>query len=238
MTKILSIDWDYFVDADEEIMDLCFPDIPSDYTEFVSNIIWSRYYAGEMRDKLLDVSIEHKKLRYFDNWVKNVDLSQTSFVCASSHAYMMTLFNGVEDKGNVEIVNIDFHHDNFLLEINDTDFVNCGNWLTYLLHNYNIKATWIKNEKSYEDEIDSRIEITDSLSVIDNFMPDYIFLCKSYAWTPPHLDKYFIKLFKLFSFCCKDVILYDSEVVRNRFEPVMKMAETEREMMRELGLEP
>jgi hypothetical protein len=70
MTKILSIDWDYFVDADEEIMDLCFPDIPSDCAEFVSNIIWSKYYAGEMRDKLLDVSIEHKKLKYFDNWVK------------------------------------------------------------------------------------------------------------------------------------------------------------------------
>ena len=26
----------------------------------------------------------------------------------------------------------------------------CGNWLTYLLHNYNIKATWIKRELGLE----------------------------------------------------------------------------------------
>lgn len=99
--------------------------------------------------------------------------------------------------------NIDMHHDFF----NENDFVDCGNWISYIFEGYgrkNIDFKWIANPISlnvYGFDLPERESLSscvkESLEAIKDEQYDYIFLCRSDAWLPPHLDDEFNNVLEL-----------------------------------------
>lgn len=64
--NVLSIDWDYFIDADIETRMQLFPDTPSEkYSVSLQNFIWSSRYSSE--DDLIRVSVDESKLSILEN---------------------------------------------------------------------------------------------------------------------------------------------------------------------------
>ena len=89
---------------------------------------------------------------------------------------------------------MDFHHDMYYYH-DSTNPVNCGNWVRELLKvRPNMKYYWIKREDSETtllggDEIpESSILPFDRLKELDF---DYVYICRSDIWSPPHLDSKF-----------------------------------------------
>ncbi len=90
------------------------------------------------------------------------------------------------------------HHDFF----NDNEKVDCGNWISHIFNEYgreNIYFKWIANPISldvygFTSEEKSIINAATSLEDICDEKYDYIFLCRSDNWLPPHLDREFYKI--------------------------------------------
>lgn len=104
------------------------------------------------------------------------------------------------------LINIDAHHDIF----GDLNMpLNCGNWVTHL-HNHwpdtNLIQVYPKWKTNYEtlecpwieekQEPHTPINITtwDKWLPVPNLTIREIFICRSGAWVPPHMDDDFIKM--------------------------------------------
>ena len=111
------------------------------------------------------------------------------------------IHNYVSDDEKLLLVNIDMHHD----IVNSNKHLDCGNWISFLLEEYEMKLNWVASPVSFqmygfdktseENEILKNL-ITPNLAIIEDkdYKYDGIFLCRSDTWTPPHLDKYFSSL--------------------------------------------
>ena len=186
--KILSIDWDYFIDCTFTDRVMKFPDGGNENIGIaMSTYIWATRYACcpeiadiKVRSKEIDALkkiVEHNKQEYF-------------FICADSHQHLgeFILNEDMEQKikkEGITIVNIDHHHDMFGLG----EELNCGNWLNKVLDKYpEATVKWIHNDDSdIEDFVGT--ESTDMNDASGEY--DVIYLCRSAIWSPPHLDKEF-----------------------------------------------
>lgn len=187
--KILSIDWDYFINCSEDFRAVYFPDGGNeDIGLAMSTFVWTRRYAAN-RDieqvKVLESDIDLIK-KIVD---KNKD--RFYFICADSHKHLGEFLTdeSMQEKlkgQELEIVNIDHHHDAY----NIGEKLNCGNWVNKVLEMYpETKVKWIKNCDSQETENDKIERI--SFKDIENESFEIIYLCRSGIWSPPHLDKQF-----------------------------------------------
>ncbi|WFA09004.1 hypothetical protein [Tissierella sp. Yu-01] len=90
----------------------------------------------------------------------------------------------------LKVVNIDFHHDYYHYFMGG-DIYNCGNWLRRLVEDRpETKVKWIRREDSQISSLegDFPFENTTNIKVLELDKFEYIFICKSPEWTPPHLD--------------------------------------------------
>lgn len=202
--RVLSLDWDYFVDATEEERLMVFPDGGNEnLTARVSDFVWTGRYAGSRvnakRDKrfrdIADIKVrpEYLKLRKYLR-----ERTYTFSGVADSHLLMYNFIEQLDFK-DVEIVNVDNHHDMFDFK---TDELNCGNWLRLLIkHGLCKKAIWVKNPDSGSIEqsvVESKVvQVTEDFNEVLSREYDAVFLCRSRPWSPPHLDSRFISLLKL-----------------------------------------
>lgn len=235
-TKILSIDWDYFFDCGEGDRVILFPD-GGEFKESLGNIIWAGYYRSlEVDDykSINDVTVDKKAFDYIMKWAKNTDLSNTITASSISHlsiVHMVKEFN-IKD---IDIINIDYHHDTFKHIEND---INCGNWLSHFIKDNNARARWVKREDSGLESIGEKIEVTTDISIIENFIPDYIFLAKSNMWSPPHLDADFNKLYRTFFNNSSKLFSYtDLREMNNRYTKVKEIADAENDAFKKLDLQ-
>jgi len=241
--RILSIDWDYFINATmDEKVDM-FPDAGTErFSIDLSNFIWASRYSNailhkkrDSKNKLLtDFSVisDYQKLRKF---LRNLSFKNpyTPIIIAESHYVMYPLVHENFEENDVEIVNVDFHHDLY----KSTTEVNCGNWLSTLKEEGIVtKITWIKREDSdINDEYDNKTDvfISDSFDSILYEDYDIIFICRSNAWSPPHIDKKFISLITLiekYFHCCK---CEDKRVKKDRYKQIKVQIESEVDVMKE-----
>jgi len=198
--KILSIDFDYFIQATKEAMEN-FPDGVDHSTE-LSTLIWASYYLGG-RQAALTKSVGILEEEF--SCIKRILRKQSPDVpvmITNSHvnAYNF-IHNYVSDDEKLLLVNIDMHHD----IVNSNKHLDCGNWISFLLEEYEMKLNWVASPVSFqmygfdktseENEILKNL-ITPNLAIIEDkdYKYDGIFLCRSDTWTPPHLDKYFSSL--------------------------------------------
>jgi hypothetical protein len=200
--RVLSVDWDYFVDASEEERVYLFPDGGNEgISGSISDIVWSSRYADSKRciDRggtkfryLADIPL---KSDYLKMRAKLRKLSPSiPVLVADSHAHAYNFILDMESP--VDVVNIDFHHDLYSQGI-ERDELNCGNWLKLLFDMGHVNSiTWVKHEVSCQAELKDAINITTDLSDVLGLDYDALFLCRSRVWSPPHLDKNFISVFK------------------------------------------
>lgn len=224
-TNILSIDWDYFMDVSNKIRARSFPDSPKDLSLPLSNMVWGNYYTSLSEKDLMSLKLKDD-FDYLLEYIKNTDLENTIFVSSVTHVSIYNMFKEFEISSPINLTNIDFHHDSFKV----TDSLDCGNWVNYVLDEYDIDMTWVKDKNSEMDGLNESINVVDNIEIIDNFKPDYIFLCKSYLWSPPHFDDDFLKLFEKIFFKAKNSVTYSEEVIKNRFDDVKEYAKEKEEI--------
>lgn len=180
--KILSIDWDYFMDVDSNFKQLYFPDCHTEEVMAYAPQIWQSRYLQHGKT-LLEVGT--KNLQVIKDYIAKHKFKQAYYNISHKDLYSL-----LDDDSF--IVNVDDHSDYF-------DFngeVHCGNWLRAANENGLVeKAIWVKNETSYIQD-DFPFGTTTDLSIINDYKFDMIFFCLSPIWSPPHLNDQFTDLIK------------------------------------------
>jgi len=191
--KILSIDFDYFQNVTKDIL----RDYPDglDLGTSLSKIVWAiRYIDGNPAKKRVESVDLNQDL--FDNVMKILS-KQRSCIPVMAHQSHVDAYDFICDEmerrnaDELELFNVDFHHD----IINESFTLDCGNWIRYLKEAYpKTEVTWIARELSLEaygleDSTKALVEL--SLDKIQDMQFDAVFICRSDAWSPPHLDIHF-----------------------------------------------
>jgi hypothetical protein len=142
--KILSIDWDYFIDATENERMTIFPDPHDDLPVSITTACWTSRYAenpiGNCRN-LMEVGVNQKRLQQMKNYLnllskgRNPDIK---IMVTDSHKYIYQFISKTMMKHPefpcvgvpIKLLNIDHHSDAY--GIRDTEMPDCGNWVNYL----------------------------------------------------------------------------------------------------------
>lgn len=205
MKRFLSIDFDYFVDADTETRMMYFPDGGAEsMSNGVKDFVWASRYASS-DGKLGEINVKRK------------DYSLLRRICstyvgkcmiAESHKHMYDFVLEHTNPGEYfEVYNIDYHHDLYGTEY-DVDLT-CGNWVKMLYRvRPNMTYIWVgqsdsdcevsRNSDTEEYPMHSIDQLYEVEPIISNFF-DYVFMCRSDMWSPPHLDPKFTAVAKLLS---------------------------------------
>lgn len=197
---ILSIDFDYFVDADIDTRDTLFPQGIDDSNESYLDQ-WEKCYRDY--PKLLDIGVKHAELETLINFLYAPPYIPAVASPTHKDIYNMCtkrLCNGFE----LTVANVDFHHDMFDYAHSE-DEVNCGNWAKKLKEKYprEFQYEWLGALDSETRQLGGGSIPMSSLSLeglLNRYSYDTMFLCLSSAWTPPHLDTYFRTLLNLLNY--------------------------------------
>lgn len=183
MKRILSIDFDYFIGTDIDTRNFKFPD-GEDLTDVCD--LWVNHYVKYPEIEEIGVTPT------FDSFCEYLKtLTKGKVLISNSHRDIAFLFTLIENE-ELEVINIDFHHDNYITGGSKLD---CANWVRHLMNVFpNTKFTWIKREDSEVASLfgDFPYPMTDDLNIEGEF--DYIFICLSPEWTPPHLFPHYHKM--------------------------------------------
>lgn len=215
--KVLSIDWDYFIDASMEQRCTLFPDGGNENIPYyIRNFLWVTHFNQE----LIDIGIKNEEFNIIKGVIAS-DFNKIMITDSHKHIYDFIEENFIEDK--LEVTNIDFHHD--LYGINDMkrNEVDCGNWMSKLFENYDCEYNWI-SQKDSDKELHSNIYEIKQLN-FENLLSmdfDLLFICKSSIWSPPHLDKYFNEAFMPLLAQSDIEVIYETSVFDDRFNDEFK----------------
>ena len=111
MLNVLSIDWDYFVDADAIERSKHFPDIPNEkYLPVLQDTIWTSRYAED--DSLLNIGVKPVAYSVADALEEMEDIPLVVVCDSHKWAYTFTV-QRLQETGNkqINLLNLDFHHD-------------------------------------------------------------------------------------------------------------------------------
>ena len=202
MKRILSLDWDYFVNATAAQRYTLFPDGGNENISYeLQDFIWNSHYACSPELREIEVLKDDYKtmfdiLKRFSNKYVTSPVANPNrkVLITVSHrwCYEFILQRTNEDE-EFELYNVDFHHDMYHYRTPD-ERVNCGNWVNCLFEQRpNMKYSWIKREDSDENTIGGEKAPCNicTLKELEGLDFDYIFICRSDCWSPPHLDKLF-----------------------------------------------
>lgn len=197
MKRFLSFDWDFFIDADMTQRCTMFPDGGNEnLPDSLRDYIWDTYYRNPA---LKEMGVQ--------NYIRFQFICKTfkghAFV-ADSHKWMYDfVIENTEPDEEFEVYNIDFHHDLYNFRTSGGE-VNCGNWATLLLRDRpNMRYKWVKCDTSDLYAGDEKVKCEKMTMAVflmlfpypaDSF--EYLFICRSAVWSPPHLDPKFIKAVK------------------------------------------
>lgn len=186
--RILSIDFDYFIDTTMEIREMNFPDGNDNFSPKITEIIWNRCYDFYEGLNKIGVIKDYDKMCEF---LKNLKSGKVLF--ADSHREIEKFFSEVKQNEDLELIHIDFHHDMY---ITGGETLDCGNWLRFLAElKPNLNVTWIRRSDSDTTSLcgDFPYKHTTDISTVQGEF-DLIFVCFSSPWTPPHLHDHFLKM--------------------------------------------
>ena len=184
--RILSIDFDYFIRTGIETRNNKFPDGCDEVPFNKLKSMWESFYESYPEIKEIDVINEyyicHKKL---------FNLKKGKVLIADSHKQIARLFPLIGDE-HLEVIHIDFHHDNY---ISGGSKIDCANWVRHLKEmKPDTDITWIRRYDSETASLEGEYPYGSTLDFDFEGEFDYIFLCFSPEWTPPHLRHLFYML--------------------------------------------
>lgn len=210
--NVLSIDWDYFIDCSIAERHSLFPDGGNENISLdLSNIIWYTRYSETIAKKnyglvarnIQDISVLEDDFDFIKNNITQNMSYFTVIQFADSHSAIYNFLKQyISDDDSLDIYNIDHHCDYY----NIGNSLNCGNWINKLDADNNIDSlTWIANKDSDLKVDNSSLNCTVSICTdLKKSLPadiewDFIFICRSSVWSPPHLDKRFNEFYTLLS---------------------------------------
>ena len=218
--NILSIDWDYFIKASDTERGELFPDggtenIPSS----IRDIIWGSRYAD---DRLGNIDVIDEYYEFCNTLCSILHRDNPEVCIYESHRHIYDHIKSMCN-GRINLVNIDFHHDMF----NDSDEVNCGNWLSHIVREYDGRFTWVAREDSFQidKKLSKKVKIITNPLDLDSLSEirwDLIYICRSDMWSPPHLDKKFSKMVDIVDECSCNVT-YEESIFCDRYSEIEGM---------------
>lgn len=217
MIRILSIDFDYFQNVSADTL----ADYPDgvDLSPQISSACWSSHYANT---QIGNVTINEDELNALMRLIER-QKSVKECMIACSHKSIYDFVKDDAKRNNVSLYNIDMHHDMF----NKNDTVDCGNWIGHLKKlTKNCEIKWVCNPVSEEVYgLDKRFQplLLHSVTEITENRFDYIFLCRSDSWLPPHLDAKFDNLSDFLIQTLHCPIQYETRLDFDRYEACMDM---------------
>lgn len=200
--RVLSVDWDYFINATLEQRLVMFPDGGNEkLPDSISDTIWAARYAEHK--ELSKIGLDKSGYNKLKKIIKRYCNHDTKVFIADSHSRAYDFIKKHDTGKEIDIVNIDFHHDYYdcQSEVNNAteEDVNCGNWVRLLIDNDDrISYTWVCREDS---DLSERLEFSPNFcgyKIIEDLLEesepyDLLFICRSSVWSPPHLDHYFFQ---------------------------------------------
>jgi len=226
--QVLSIDWDYFINATTNERAWLFPDGGNEnLTPYVENIIWASRYCQTVTKKFKYKSIEEIGIKEHEVEILKEILKQNSeanSLACLSHKHIYAYLNAYKMKYDAfNIINIDYHHDMYHIG----EDVNCGNWVNKLHADGLIEDfTWINQKDSCGIKKPFRLKTTFDIKKACNKEYDLIFICRSDMWSPPHLDVEFHKVLKhMNAIVLSEVNNESRSIYDNRFELIKKHIE-------------
>ena len=216
MLRVLSVDWDYFIDADAVKRGSLFPDIPNEKLAYsLQNMIWASRYSDVGGDAMSRIGL----LPVLDTFLKDVPRKIPYVFVVNSHRYAYDFIIDLmrkQKRRELCLTNLDFHHDTW----SNKTGVDCGNWLRKLMDKYNGRYTWVGHADSGQTERDKRLFFTPNYkdALVKDIKWDVLFVCRSDMWSPPHLDKAFIRSFKPLSEIGKG--LAETRIWEDRYEVI------------------
>lgn len=179
--RILSIDFDYFIDTDINTRNFKFPDGIDDKPLDELAKDWKSMYDHYPEIKDIGVTSQYQVI-FNHLYYKRFD----KVVVAESHKEIAQILAEIKEEDELQVVNFDFHHDNYISGGNTLD---CANWVRHLKEmKPDADIVWVRRKDSEIASLTGEFpyEHTTSIAPIGhNF--DYVFLCFSPEWTPPHL---------------------------------------------------
>jgi len=196
MVKILSIDFDYFLDVSSDERDIYFPKGYDEMPREKTVLMWEERYKKYPELKDIGVIKEYYILK---NFLPVLNVHKSNFYISDTHKDIKKIIHKIPRNLQLYIVNIDFHHDYYHYYRGDDNY-NCGNWLRRIIEERpGTKVKWIRREDSqlYSLEGIFPYEHTTDIKSIFKDKFDYVFICKSPEWSPPHLNDKFEELASL-----------------------------------------
>lgn len=195
--KVLSIDFDYFINASIGTRNEIFPDGADEVPKEEMLSSWERMYHEYPITKFIDVIDEYNYVcKYLLH--NKYKLGKTVFV-ADSHKAIQDVFKSIPFTTPLDVYNIDFHHDMYYFYTGDDNY-NCSTWARRLLEERAcVNYTWIRRKDSDTRVLGGEVECNHTTRLreaLTFFDADYVFICMSPEWTPPHLKSKFDEMVK------------------------------------------
>lgn len=144
---VLSIDWDFFINATEKERIRLFPcdDMYYDSEDIFDE--WAEMYE-ENEDELYDIDIKEKEYNYIFHKLREllIDNPDIKVVIADSHRHIYKHIKNMQKESvyNLNLINIDFHHDCY-----SSDEIGCESWVYHLIKEHTVSnLVWICDKTS------------------------------------------------------------------------------------------
>lgn len=187
--RLLSIDFDYFIGTDINTRNNKFPDGVDEKPKEELEKEWNYFY--ERYPDIRDIRVLNR-LEYTKGRLSN--LKRGEVLIADSHSAIGELFPKINRDEELEVLHIDFHHDNYISGGSNLD---CANWVRHLMNQRdegNTDILWCMRPDSEEESLMGEFPYPKTEDLIIDGEFDYIFICFSPEWTPPHLYPKFLEL--------------------------------------------
>lgn len=189
--RVLSVDFDFFQRVSADTVQKCYPD-GRDLSPALSLTVWHAHLSvPQEAEKIRKVTVDRKRMEQLKKIIRRQDPSIPVMVVQSHvHIYHFILSH-MAGYSRCDITNIDMHHDMF----NGNPTLDCGNWISHIKQAIpKCKITWIANRTSEEAYGLKGLPVKYELDELMDRQFDLLFLCRSDAWLPPHLDDRFLEV--------------------------------------------
>lgn len=206
---ILSIDWDFFINATEKERIRLFPCNDMCYNPEDIFDEWGEMYE-ENEDELYDIDIKEKEYNYYFYRLRDllIDNPDTKVVIADSHKHIYKHIKKMKKElvNDLSLINIDFHHDCY-----SSDEIGCESWVYHLIKDQVVSdLVWICDKTSGIDaeiidedfEWETSEEMESYLNKIEK--SSLIYFCRSSIYSPPHLNGRFDKIVNMIKKYCNN----------------------------------
>lgn len=190
--KVLSIDFDYYIDTDIMTRSMDFPDGHDLMNPVLLKFVWDRRIEAEPSIRGIGVINEyHKHMEQ----LRGVSF-KTAYRADSHRAIWESCLKDIPQETHLTLTHIDFHHDFY---VTGGDKVDCGNWLRHLMDKHpDTEVLWVKREDSDTNGLFGEFPYPMQNTVDLKGYYDRIFLCFSPEWTPPHLREDYERMCGIF----------------------------------------